>query len=301
MRGGAAPDPIPALIKRWNLDAPFHIQYATWLGEVLKGNLGYCHLYDLSVVDTILHFLPATVELVVFASPIIIVGGYKLGVLSAKRSSSKAPRQDPVDYSIKVMTTIGYSAPSFVVGYVLLLFVTVYFGWLPIGRLDQSLALPAVRYTGFLTIDGILNGRLDVTSDALMRLVLPVITLAVQNLAILVRITRSGMIGELSKQYIVTAKAKGLPDQQVVRHAEKNSLVSIMTVSGILFANMLTGVVVTEYVFNFKGLGYLTVNAASRLDFPLLVGLALFFCVVFMLVNLIVDIAYTHLDPRIKT
>ena len=296
-----APDPIPALIKRFNLDAPFHIQYAMWLGEVLKGNLGYSNLYDMSVVNVIFHFLPATAELVIFASPIIIIGGYKLGVLSAKRSRSKAPRQDAVDYSIRVMTTIGYSVPSFVVGYVLLLFVTIYFGWLPIGRLDQSMSSPAVRYTGFLTIDGLLNGRLDVTSDALRRLLLPVMTLAVQNLAILVRITRSGMIGELSKPYIVTAKAKGLPDQRVVRHAEKNSLASIMTVSGILFANMLTGVVVTEYVFNFKGLGYLTVNAASRFDYPLMVGLALFFCLVFMLVNLIVDIAYTYLDPRIKT
>jgi len=146
-----------------------------------------------------------------------------------------------------------------------------------------------------------LNGRADISWDALRHLVLPVITLVAQNLAILARITRSSMVGELVKPYVVTAKAKGLDESDVFAHAERNSLISVLTVSGVLFASMLTGVVVTEYVFAIRGMGSLLVQAASRVDFAILVDISLFFCVVFMFFSLIVDIAYTYIDPRVKS
>lgn len=301
------PSDIPDLIEMYHLNDAFHIQYLTWLREVLRGNLGYSWLYDMYVVEVILHFFPATLELVIYAAPIIILGGYKLGVFSAKRASSRAPREDVIDFATRTITTIGYSVPSFVLGIILLMIFFLFLGWFHPERLSINLQIfvssPTsgwVSYTGLITIDGLLNGRLDITLDALRHLVLPAITLATQNLAILVRITRSSMVSELFKPYVVTAKAKGLDEREVIKHAKKNSLTSVFTVSGMLFAGMLTGVVVTEYVFNIKGIGYLVVEAARRYDYPLLVGISLSFCVIFMLVNLIVDIAYAYIDPRVK-
>ena len=302
-----APDPIPALIEKYHLNDPFSVQYVTWLGEVLKGNLGFSYLYDMPVAEAILKFFPATLELVIFAIPIILLGGYGLGVFSAKRAHKRAPREDAIDFATRTITTIGYSIPSFVLGLLLLVIFYVGLRWVGIERLSSDLQAfifsPSsdwVTYTGLMTIDGLLNGRPDISLDALRHLVLPVITLATQMLAILVRITRSSMVGELVKPYIVTARAKGLDEKGVIRHAKKNSLASILTVSGILFASMLTGVVVTEYIFLIKGVGFLVVRAASRYDIALLVGLSLFFCVIFMLINLIVDIAYAYIDPRVK-
>lgn len=302
-----APDPIPELIEKHHLNDPFHIQYATWLGGLLKGNLGYSYLFDRPVSDLILQFFPATLELIIFAAPIIILGGYKLGVFSARRAHRRAPREDAVDFAMRTITTVGYSMPSFCLGMLLLVIFYVVLGLFQPGRLSFNLEAfvfsPAsewIKYTGLMTIDGLLNGRPDITLDALRHLLLPVITLATQMLAILVKITRSSMLGVLVKPYIVTAKAKGLGESGVIKHARKNSLTSVLTVSGILFASMLTGVVVTEYVFLIKGMGFLAVEAASRLDYSLLVGVSLFFCVIFMLFNLIVDVAYAYLDPRVK-
>ena len=300
-----APDPIPALIEKYHLNEPFHIQYMTWLREVLKGNLGFSHLYDMPVANVISNFFPATLELVIYATPIIIIGGYKLGVLSAKRANKRAPREDPIDFAVRTITTLGYSIPSFCLGLLLLMIFYVGLSWVGLERLgiDASAFIHSpqwTHYTGLYTIDALLNGQLWIFSDALRHLVLPVITLTIQMLAILVRITRSSMVGELVKPYIVSAKAKGLDESGVIKHASKNSLISVLTVSGILFASMLTGVVVTEYVFLTRGVGFLVVQAASRYDYPLLVGVSLFFCVIFMLINLIVDITYAYIDPRVK-
>ena len=301
------PDPVPALIEKYHLNDPFLIQYTTWLREVLRGNFGYSHSYNKPAVNIILRFFPATLELIIFAAPITIFGGYTLGVLSAKRAHRKGLHGDVVDYVTRTITTIGYSLPSFVLGLLLLVIFYLVLGWIQPGRLSIELqtfvSSPTsgwVSYTGLLTIDGLLNGRPDITLDALRHLVLPVIILVTQNLAILTRITRSSMVGELVKPYMVTAKAKGLDEENVIRHAKKNSLISVLTVSGVLFATMLTGVVVTEYVFLISGIGSLVVHAASNLDFVLLVDVSLLFCVVFMLFSLIVDIAYAYIDPRIK-
>lgn len=302
-----APDPIPELIEKYHLNDPFHVQYITWLREVLKGNLGWSYLYNSPVVKVILMYFPATLELVIFAIPIILLVGYRLGVFSAKRAHTRAPHGDAIDFATRTITTIGYSVPSFVLGLLLLAIFFITCGWFDVGRLSYdyktfvlSPGSEWVNYTGLYTIDGLLNGRPDIALDALIHLALPVMTLATQMLAILVRIARSSMIGELVKPYIISAKAKGLDEKEVIRHAKKNSLTSIFTLSGILFASMLTGVVVTEYVFSIKGVGFLVVEAAQRYDVALLVGLSLFFCVIFMIINLIVDIAYAYIDPRVK-
>lgn len=300
-----APDPTPALIEKYGLNDPFPIQYMNWLKLVLKGSLGYSHKVNMPVNEAIFHFFPATLELVIYSAPLIFIGGYKLGVYSAKRVSSKAPQEDPIDFAIRGITTIGYSIPSFCLGILLLVIFYVGMGLGGIGNLGNAAKVYTfssqwTHFTGLITIDALLNGQLWIFFDALKHLVLPVITLATQMIAIVARITRSSMINELVKPNIVTAKAMGLEEGKVINHAKKGAITSTLTVSGILFASMLTGVVVTEYLFLRKGLGSLVVTAADRLDYPLLVGLALVFCVIFMLVNLIVDIIYAYLDPRVE-
>ncbi len=300
-----APDPTPELIKKYGLNEPFPILYLRWLKEVLKGSLGWSYRYNMPVSEVLLRFFPATLELVLYAALPILIGGFKLGVYSAKRANSRAPREDPFDFAVRSITTIGYSIPSFCIGILLLVIFYLGLGWFGLDRLgiEANVYIHSpqwIPYTGFYTIDALLNGQLWIFFDALKHLVLPVITLIIQMLAIVARITRSCMISELVKPHITTAKAMGLDEGTIMNHAKKGSLASVLTISGILFANMLTGVVVTEYIFALEGLGSLVVAAAWRFDYPLLVGLSLLFCVIFILANIIVDIAYAYIDPRIK-
>lgn len=300
-----APNPTLALIEKYGLNDPFPIQYLRWLKGVLKGSLGWSYGYNAPVTAVISRFIPATLELVMYAAPLILIGGYKLGVYSAKRANAKSPRADPIDFLIRSLTTIGYSIPAFCVALPLLLIFYLGLSWFGLDRLglEASLFVKSSQwtsYTGLYTIDALLNGQLWIFFDALNHLILPVLTLTINMLAIVARITRSGMIGELIKPQIITAKAMGLDEGKVINHAKKGSLSSVLTVSGILFAGMLTGVVVLEYIFLFPGLGSVVVKAAQLFDYALLVGICLVFCVVFMLVNLIVDIAYAYIDPRVK-
>lgn len=301
-----APDPIPNLIKKYGLDDPFYIQYFRWLNEIiLKGNLGYSYRFRAPIARVLSSSFAATFELVMYSAPIAIIGGYKLGLFLAKRASSKAPREDSLDFAARSATIIGYSIPSFCLGLILLEIAWLGFGQFPVFRLSVNAndfinTHGFVQYTGLYTIDSLLNGQYWIFFDAAKHLILPVITLATEKLAIIVRITRSSMIRESFKPYTVTAKAKGLDEKSVIRHAQKNSLISVFTVSGILLAGMLTGVVVTESLFVFNGIGFVIVAAATNLDYTLLVSIALSFCVIFMVINLIVDIAYAYIDPRVK-
>jgi peptide/nickel transport system permease protein len=301
-----APDPVPGLIEKYGLDDPFYIQYFRWLNEIiLKGNLGYSYRFHKPITSVLSSSFAATFELVMYSAPIAIIGGYKLGLFLAKRASSKAPREDPVDFAARSATIIGYSIPSFCLGLILLEIAWLGFKQFPTGRLsvhanDYVYTHQFIRYTGLYTVDSLLNGQYWIFFDAAEHLILPVITLATEKLAIIVRITRSSMIRESFKPYTVTAKAKGLDEKSVIRHAKKNSLISVLTVSGILLAGMLTGVIVTESLFVFNGIGFVIVAAATNLDYTLLVSIALSFCVIFMVINLIVDIVYVYIDPRVK-
>lgn len=302
-----APDPTPELIKKYGLDEPFPIQYMKWLEEVLKGNLGWSYLIGMPVTKVIMRYFPATIELVLYAAPLIFIGGYKLGIFSAKRVNSRAPHEDPIDFAIRSITTIGYSIPSFCLALLLLIIFYLGLNWVGIERLGLAANTYVhspewTQYTRLYTIDALLNGQLWIFFDALKHLMLPVITLTTQTLPIVARITRSSMIDELIKPHIVTARAMGLNEGIVMNHAKKGAQTPVFTVTGILFASMLTGVIVTEHIFAIKGVGYLVVasTVSWRIDYPLLVGLSLVFCVIFMLINLIVDITYAYIDPRVQ-
>lgn len=291
---------LPAIIEKYGLDKPFWVQYGTWLGQVFRGNLGWSQVAAMPVAKAIVHYLPATLELAMFATPLIILIGIFMGTRAAAR------KDKPVDHATRVLAISGWSLPTFFLGLLLLMFFYGYFGLFEPGRLSVQMdnvvnSAAFIRYTHINTIDAILNGNGAVLLDALRHLVMPVITISVVNVAFIMRLMRSSMLESLGKGYILTARAKGLAEKLVVtKHARRNALIPVITVSGYLFAGLATGAVITETVFSYKGIGWWAAESAGRLDIPSVLGFALFTGVVFVLVNLVVDILYTRVDPRVR-
>jgi dipeptide transport system permease protein len=292
---------LPAIIAMYGLDKPFFVQYGTWITQVFHGNLGWSRVVGMPVWNAIWNFLPATLELAIYAAPLIVFMGIFLGTRAA------AHKDKPLDHATRVLAISGWSLPLFWLGLILLMiFYGLFRGLLPPGRL--SVPIDAVvysaafhRYTHINTIDAVLNLNGPVLLDAIRHLVLPVITLSVVNVAFIMRLMRSSMLESLGKGYILTARAKGLDERTVVnKHARRNALIPVITVSGYLFAGLASGAVITETIFNYKGIGWWAWQAASRLDIASVLGFALFTGVLFVLVNLIVDILYTRVDPRVR-
>jgi dipeptide transport system permease protein len=292
---------LPAIIERYGLDRPFIIQYGTWLGQVLRGNLGWSQVAAMPVGEAIPRLLPATLEIAIFAVPLIILVGIFLGTKSA------AHKDKPLDHGTRVMAIMGWSLPSFWLGLILLMIFYGFFsGLLPPGRLGIQMdilvdSVGFTRYTHINTLDAVLNLNGPVLLDALRHLILPVTTISVINMAFIMRLMRSSMLESLGKGYILTARAKGLDERVVInKHARRNALIPVITVSGYLFAGLASGAVITETIFSFRGIGWWAWQAAVRLDIPSVLGFALFSALLFVFINLIVDILYTRVDPRVR-
>ena len=292
---------LPAIIEKYGLNDPIWVQYGNWMGQVFQGNLGWSKVVSKPVDEAILDFLPATLELAIFATPLIIIGGIILGTKAA------ANKDKMVDHVTRLGAIIGWSLPTFVLGLVLLMvFYGFFSGLLPPERLSTSVNILVhsdefTRYTNINTIDAILNGNLRVLGDALRHLVLPVVTLTVVNLAFVMRLMRSSMLESLGKGYMLTARAKGLDEKTVInKHARRNALIPVLTVSGYVFASIINGVVITETIFNYKGLGWWAAKSAIGLDIPAVLAFALFNGVLFVLTNLVVDLLYARVDPRVR-
>lgn len=297
---------LPEIAEKYGLNDPFYVQYLNWLRVVLlEGSLGYSYLHSKWVLDVILSSFPATLELVMYSAPIIIFGGIKLGVYSARREYEKRGREDIVDFIIRAVTALGYSVPLFFTSLLALSIFFLNLHWVTLGRLGSQAEFFVYSgawnsHTGLYTIDALLNGQFWIFLDALKHLALPVAALTISMLAVVVKITRSSMLGELNQTYAIAARAKGLRKMEVISRVKRNAMISILTISSILFASMLTGIVVIEYTFSINGVGALAINAAKRYDFALLVGLSLFFCIIFTSINVVVDIVYAYIDPRVK-
>ena len=294
-------DALDTIIRQYGLDRPFVIQYGTWLGQVLRGNLGYSKIVSKPVWNAIWYFLPATLELAIFACPLIILLGIFFGTKAA------AHKDKPIDHATRVAAILGWSLPLFWLGLILIMVFYGFFrGLLPPDRLSLQMDLLVnsaafTRYTHINTLDAILNLNGAVLLDALRHLVLPVVTLSVTHMAFIMRIMRSSMLESLGKGYILTARAKGLDERVVVgKHARRNALIPVLTVSGYLFAGLAGGMVITETIFNYTGIGWWAWMSAVNLDIPSVLGFALFSAVLFVLVNLVVDILYTRVDPRVR-
>ena len=303
---------LDAVIRRYGLNDPFVVQYWRWLvgradpvtgetvGGVLRGDLGYSRTGNQDVIDLLLHRLPATVELALWSIVPIIGVGIWLGVLAAVNHNKL------IDQVARIFSIVGYSFPSFVFGLLVLLIFYARLEWFPPGRLTdwasqivQSDAF--TRYTQLNTVDALLNGRLDIFADALRHMVLPVLTLSYIQWALLLKITRSAMLEALRQDYVTTARAKGLAERDVInRHARPNALIPVATVSGLTIVGLLNGVVFTETIFNYPGIGSAAADAAVSLDVLTVLGFVLFTATLLIVTNLVVDVMYAFLDPRVR-
>jgi peptide/nickel transport system permease protein len=307
-RQGALDD----LIKKYGLDDPIYLQYWYWMvgkkdaqtgqveGGVLRGDLGWSKVGLSKVSEVIGRRLPATVELTLWAIVPLIGLSVWMGVVAAVNHDKFA------DQALRVFAIIGWSIPTFVFGLLVLMFFYAKLGWFPPGRLSdwaQVVVLsPAFhRYTQMNTVDSLLNLRFDVFLDALRHLVLPVLTLSVISWAFLLRVTRSSMLDTLRQDYMTTARAKGLAEGAVVRrHAVPNALIPVITVGGLTLVGLLNGVVITETVFNWPGMGSFMAQAASSLDVVSVLGVTLLSAFILVFGNLVVDVLYGVVDPRIR-
>ncbi len=289
------------LIKEYGLDKPWWYQFAKWFRNVLRGDLGWSQTAHRSVADAFKRFLPQTVELTLWASIPIILGGIWLGQLSAVKQNSM------VDQFARVFAVTGWSLPMFVAGILGLFLFYGLLHWFPPGRLSTDVGLYVFTsgkfrvYTGIITLDAILNWNWWVFADAMRHLILPVMTLAYVSWALLLRVTRSSMLETLRQEYIMTARAKGLPERVVIkRHARKNALIPVATIAGLTIAGLMGGLVITETIFNLPGIGRWAANAARQFDMPALLAYLLFSGVLIVVANLIVDILYAIIDPRVR-
>jgi len=279
---------------KYGLDQPLYVQYFIWLGHVLQGDLGRSILSHEQVTTEIASRFPNTIELAIAAMIFAILIGVVAGIISATKQYSVA------DYSVMGVALFGISMPVFWLGIMLMMIFGVFLGWLPIGgRID--LLLPFTRITGFMIVDSIIMGNGTALISVLRHLILPAIALGTIPMAIIARTTRSSMLEILRQDFIRTERAKGLSERKVIyKHAIRNAMVPVVTVIGLNFGLLLSGAILTETVFSWPGVGRLVVDSVYARDYPLVIGCILVFALVFVIVNLITDLLYTYIDPRIR-
>jgi peptide/nickel transport system permease protein len=293
---------IPKIIKQFGLDDPFYIQYFRWMKEVLRGNMGWSLVASRPVGEAFWNYFPVTLEMNLFAAPIVIIFGIWLGTLSGVK------RDTWVDHTTRILAIVGWSLPTFLFALVLLMIFYGYFQLFSPGVLSDQLTMFIIdnpdkftRFTGLYTIDGILNGRFDIALDAFAHLILPILTYVIVVVALNMRVMRSGMIEELSKEYVMTARAKGADKKTIhIKHARRNALLPVVTVAGQLVAMSMEGSIAVEVVFNRHGIGWWLAESAVQLDMPVLLCICLFMGIVFVITNLTLDILYAYIDPRIR-
>jgi peptide/nickel transport system permease protein len=301
-----SPDPAPivlgqhatqATMDTWRqangLNDPILIQYFNFFKGIFTGNLGTSYYTKTPVINEILARFPATIELAISAIILASIFGILIGVISAVKKNSF------FDSAGMVTALIGVSMPIFWLG---ILLIIIFSGWLHIlpsnGRIDVVLQPHTV--TGFMLIDSLIAGNFKAFGNALVHLILPAVALGMYSMAIIARMTRSNMLDTLSQDYIRTARAKGIAEGRVIgRHALRNALIPVVTVIGLQLGSLLGGAVLTETVFSWPGIGAYTVSCILKSDFPVVQGVVMLVAITFVLINLVVDIIYALLDPRI--
>jgi peptide/nickel transport system permease protein len=293
----AAGDPVAvaAFKHHYGLDKPFPIRYAIYLDHLVHGDLGQSSLTHGPVTHDLGQFIPATGELALYSILFAAVVGIGFGVIAALR------RNRPADHALRVASLAGISMPTFWIALVALYVGFFRLGWFPgAERLDPGVS-PPPSVTGLYTIDALLDGNLGLFVQALHHLVLPALVLAAFNVSLLTRFTRSAVLEVIGNDYVRAARAKGLPERTVVlRYIVRGALPSVVTVLGLVFANVLTGAVLVEKIFSWPGIGQYAFQAAVNVDVPAIAGVSLFVAVVYITINFIVDVLYGLIDPRIR-
>ena len=295
----ATPQQIAEIRDKFHLDEPLYVQYWYWLNGVLHGDMGYSKTANLFTTDAIAAKFPATFELAILATVFAVIMGVYLGTVSAIRVNSIT------DQSTRVIALVGVSIPVFWLGILLIMVFYNRLQWAPIpqGRYTFTrFDLASLHsHTGFLLIDTIWSRDWQFFVDVAKHLILPAVTLAFASTAIIIRMMRSSMLEVLGAEYVKTARSKGLPEKVVIRkHARRNALIPTTTVIGLSFGGLLGGAVLTETVFSWPGLGQWAAQAAMNLDTAAIMGFTLLTAVIYVLANLIVDVVYAYLDPRVR-
>jgi peptide/nickel transport system permease protein len=272
--GSATPEVRATIRRLFGLDQPGYVQYLTWIGNVLRGDLGTSLRSSEPVAKLLFQRLPITVELAGLSVLLSLLVAVPLGVLAAVRQNS------PWDFVSRIVGLLGLSFPNFWLATMLILIASLGFGWLP----------------GLLFVPIYEN-----PVENLKQMLLPATSLSLALMAVVMRMTRSAMLEVLGQEYIKTARAKGLADRFVlVRHALKNALIPVITVVGIQMGQLLGGAVVIEQIFGLPGMGWTLLNGIYQRDYPIVQGAILYLAACFVLVNLLVDLTYAYLDPRIR-
>lgn len=290
----ATPEALTKLREELNLNDPLPMQFGKYLSRAVRGDLGRSIQTNERVVVELATRFPATVELTLAAMLIASSLGIVTGIIAATKQNSW------FDGLSMFAALFGFSMPIFWLGIMLILLFAWYLGWFPIsGRLDYTIEL--TRVTNLYLVDALLSGNWGALGDALRHLALPAVTLSTVPLAIIARMTRSSLLEVLRQDYVRTARAKGLIERRVVsQHALKNAFIPVVTVIGLNVGSLLGGAILTETIFAWPGVGRLVVDAIFARDYPIVQGTVLVIALLFVVVNLLVDLSYAYLDPRIR-
>jgi len=291
----ATPQAIAALVMRFHLQDPLYVQYVYYLRDLLTGNWGVSPTSGRPVLYDLQLFFPATAELAISAIIITIIIGIPTGILAAMYQNKK------IDHSIRLIYLAGFSSPPFFVALLFLFVFSYYFNIFPTnGQLSSSL-VPPVRHTGMYIVDSLITGNWADLKDALWHIVMPATALALTYFGIVTRIMRSSMLEVFRKEFIRASYAKGLGARTVVlKHAVRNAMIPTTTVLGLLLGSLLGGTIVIETIFLWPGIGYYATQSIESLDFPSVMGITVLFTLGVVFANLLADILYGIIDPRIK-
>jgi len=292
----ASPQKVEAIRAEYGLDRPLYEQYLIYVSKLVRGDWGTSLLTRLPVFSDLARHFPATLELSLLSLFIAVVIGVPLGVLAAVFNDSL------LDHLARIVALVGVAIPVFWMALFLQLLFYRHLGWLPAqGRLGL-LDLPPAHVTGLYVIDSVLAGDWEILRASLRHLILPSVALSQMSLAIIMRIVRSSVLETMHEDYVRTARARGLPEWMVLwKHVLRNASLPLLTVMGLQFGTLLGGAVLTEAIFSWPGLGSYAVKAVTGLDLPAIMGVAILMSFVYLVVNLLVDIAYVVADPRLRT
>lgn len=285
---------VAQIEERYGLDQPLPVQYLTWAGGMLTGDWGWSGVAAAPVSQVFPDKLGATMELAVAAGAVAVALGISLGTYGGAR------RDRLPDHLTRVFSISGAAMPVFWFGILLLIVFWVFLGWAPIGRSNADLFQSIAHPTGLYTVDAVIAGNWNAFLDALWHLALPAIALGYGTTAIITRMMRSSLVEAMTEEYVDAARAKGLPEKLVLRrHARRNALIPTVTVIGLSFGFLLQGTVVVEIIFRWPGLGRWMADAVLRGDQATIMAYVMFTSVLFLLVNLAVDVMYAYLDRRV--
>lgn len=292
----ATPEIVAKLHEQYGFDRPLGEQYVIYMGGLLRGDLGTSIVTRRPVVSSIVELMPATIELMLCAVVVSLAGGIMLGVLAALY------RDTALDHAIRIVAVTGISTPGFWLALLLLFLFYGVLGWAPgFGRFDPLLTEPPA-YTGFLLLDSLIALDGPAFASAIGHLALPVLTLSILWIGGLMRLVRGSMIEALSEDYIRTARAYGLPKlMTILSYALPNALIPVLTVFGMELASLIFGSVVIETIFSWPGVGSYVLSSIFALDFPVIMGFTVLASITYVIVNLIVDLLHSAIDPRIRS